>query len=138
MFFIIISCARIVADVEVAADAQLQGPSSGIDAHNLVEALDTLRRLAFALGNAEPNASSVDSRFDGALRAITRTWHANIREQLESGHLHDAPLRAMVADSAASGLSASLQIDAAPDLERRHIAKLIHTLEHQLATVRLD
>ena len=37
--------------LSVAADAQLQGGSAGIDASNLVDALDTMRRLAFALGN---------------------------------------------------------------------------------------
>ena len=123
--------------LEVAADAQLQGPSSGIDARNLVDALDTTRRLAFSLANAQADANFTDRGFDGSMHAITRAWHANLREQLESGPMHDAPLRAMVADAAASGLSMALRIETAPDPDRRHLAELIHTLERQLETVRL-
>jgi hypothetical protein len=41
----------VQAMLTVATDAQLDGRSAGIDARKLVDALDTTRRLAFALGN---------------------------------------------------------------------------------------
>ena len=122
--------------LEVAADAQLQGPSSGIDARNLVDALDTMRRLAFSLENLQRPANATGNEFDDMVRARTQAWYTSIRGQLEPGQLHDAPLRTMVA--AGSNLDPARQIEAAPDPDRQHLAELIRTLETQLATVRLD
>jgi len=95
----------------VAADAQLQGASAGIDARNLVDALDTMRRLAFVLGNLslhqpEPttndpaavpaNTPAGTNTFDRAVQSRLASWLTNIRWQLEPGQLTPAPLRTMV------------------------------------------
>jgi hypothetical protein len=137
--------------LSVAADAQLQGGSAGIDASNLVDALDTMRRLAFALGNLSPNAPMTTGdvgdptlpatdAFDRALRSRLDSWLANIRAQLEPGQLTVAPLRTMVADAPAHDLLAALPpVTGSPaDVAARdHVARLLHTLEHQLAIVSL-
>jgi hypothetical protein len=101
----------------VAADAQLQGPSAGIDARNLVDALDTMSRLAFALGNLslhqpEPttndpaavpaNTPAGTNTFDRAVQSRLASWLANIRWQLEPGQLTPAPLRTMVSTANAT------------------------------------
>jgi len=119
--------------LDVAADAQLQGPSSGIDGRNLVDALDTMRRLAFSLANTPEAGVSMAGEFDRSVGARIEGWLANIRCQLEPGQLQDAPLRAMVAGEPAIGPGSSTAAEL--DSDRQHIAGLIHTLERQLATV---
>jgi hypothetical protein len=116
----------------VATDAQLEGPSSGIDARNLVDALDTTRRLAFAFGNL----SIVERRpdpddFDTAIRERLESWLASLRAQLEPGQLNIAPLRTMVASAMTPDLIA---VD---DPAREHIARLMLTLDAQLRTISL-
>jgi hypothetical protein len=121
--------------LDVAADAQLQGPSSGIDGRNLVDALDTMRRLAFSLANTPEAEVSTSGEFDRSVGTRIEGWLANIRSQLEPGQLQDAPLRAMVAGQSAIGPGSSRAAEL--DSDRKHIARLIHTLERQLATVSL-
>ena len=114
----------------VATDAQLEGPSSGIDARNLVDALDTTRRLAFALGNlatAERNCEGDD--FDTAICERLESWLASLRAQLEPGQLNIAPLRTMVASAMTPDLIA---VD---DPAREHIARLMLTLDAQLRMI---
>src|SRR6516162_2247661 len=127
--------------LEVAADAKLQGRSSGIDASNLVDALDTMRRLAFAMGNlAHERGAAADFReFDAAARSRIESWRASIRSQLE-GHLTEAPLRKMVSSAVGPDLTVLLQSRPAGELaaDREHVAGLFHVLEGQLRTVRLQ
>jgi hypothetical protein len=117
--------------LSVAADAQLQGPSAGIDARNLVDALDTMLRLAFVLGNFDDTGSApghdaeafetmddpahlARNAFDHAVRSRLDSWLANIRWQLEPGQLTPAPLRTMV-----SSVATGIGLDAAsPPLGR--------------------
>jgi hypothetical protein len=127
---------EIVAGVQemlsVATDAQLQGRSTGIDARELVDSLDTTRRLAFALGNLslEERASS-ELDFDEAIRARLESWLVNLRAQLEPGRLEIAPLRTMASSTTMP------DVPAAEDPARQHIAGLRHTLEVQLKTISL-
>jgi hypothetical protein len=127
--------------LEVAADAELQGRSSGIDASNLVDALDTIRRLAFAMGNlARQRRAAADFReFDAAVRSRIESWRASIRSQLEE-RLAEAPLRRMVSSTVGPDLTVLLQSRPADELaaDREHVAGLIHVLEGQLTTVRLQ
>ena len=112
----------IEAMLDVAADAHLQGPSIGIDARNLVDALDTMRRLAFTLGNHSRQSTDESNE---SLRLQLESWLASIREQLEPGGLTPAPLRTMVAATPAGVTSSD------------HVSDLMRTLEHQLAIVSL-
>jgi hypothetical protein len=122
----------VQAMLTVATDAQLDGRSAGIDAGNLVDALDTTRRLAFALGNlstAERGPERND--FDTAIRERLESWLASLRDQLEPGQLNIAPLRMMVATATTPDLVA---VD---DPAREHIARLMPTLDAQLRTISL-
>jgi hypothetical protein len=123
----------VQAMLTVATDAQLEGHSAGIEAGNLVDALDTTRRLAFALGNlstAEPGPERDD--FDTALRERLESWLASLRAQLEPGQLNVAPLRTMVLTAMTPDLIA---VD---DQPREHIARLMLTLDAQLRMISLD
>ncbi len=114
----------------VATDAQLEGRSSGIDARNLVDALDTTRRLAFAFGNLSIVERGPDrDDFDTAIRERLESWLASLRAQLEPGQLNIAPLRTMVASAMTPDL---LAVD---DLAREHIARLMLTLDAQLRMI---
>jgi hypothetical protein len=121
--------AGIQAMLTVANDAQLEGPSAGIDARSLVDVLDTTRRLAFALGNL----SAVERRaehdeFDTAIRQRLESWLASLHPQLEPGQLNTAPLRTMVVAATTPNLIAG-------DAAREHIAHLMLTLEAQLRVI---
>jgi hypothetical protein len=120
------------AMLTVATDAQLEGRSAGIDAHNLVDALDTTRRLAFALGNLSTAARGPErDDFDTAIRQRLESWLASLRAQLEPGQLNVAPLRTMVATPITPDLIA---VD---DPAREHVARLMLTLDAQLRMVSL-
>jgi hypothetical protein len=122
----------VQAMLTVATDAQLEGRSAGIDARNLVDALDATRRLAFALGNlstAERGPERDD--FDTAIRERLESWLASLRAQLEPGQLNIAPLRTMVATAMTPGL---IVVD---DPAREHIARLMLTLDSQLRMISL-
>src|SRR5258708_33198986 len=86
----------VQAMLTVATDAPLEGRSAGIDARNLVDALDTTRRLAFALGNlstAERGPERDD--FDTAIRQRLESWLPSLRAQAEPGPFDTPPLRTM-------------------------------------------
>jgi len=125
--------------LDVAADAQLQGPSSGINARNLVDALDTMRRLAFSLANLDRHTpSTVEAdEFDQTVRVRIDGWLKDIREQLRPGRLEDAPLRAMVASGGTFPPLSERSKEMPSEPNRAHIAELIQTLERELTTVRL-
>ena len=122
----------VAAMLTVATDAQLEGRSAGIDARNLVDALDTTRRLALASGNlstAERRPEHKD--FDIAIRECLESWLASLRAQLEPGQLNIAPLRTMVATAMTRDL---VTVD---DPARGHIARLMQTLDAQLRMISL-
>jgi hypothetical protein len=122
----------VQAMLTVATDAQLEGRSAGIDARNLVDALDTTRRLAFALGNlstAERGPERDD--FDTAIRERLESWLASLRAQLEPGQLNTAPLRTMVESAATSDLGPI------NDQASGYLARLILTLDAQLRKISL-
>lgn len=122
----------VQAMLTVATDAQLEGRSVGIDARNLVDALDTTRRLAFALGNLSTGERGPGRHdFDTAIRERLESWLASLRAQLEPGQLNIAPLRTMVATAITRDLIA---VD---DPAREHIARLMLTLDAQLRTISL-
>jgi hypothetical protein len=137
----------------VAADAQLQGRSTGIDAHELVDALDTMRRIAFVLGNLsqqhEDDIEGIDNgtrialaAFDQKIKRRLDSWSSSIRTQLEPGRLTEAPLRTMVSSAPADDLTAALESLPRSGLAtgvvaRKHLARLMGTLEHQMAKVSL-
>jgi hypothetical protein len=116
----------------VATDARLEGRSAGIDARNLVDTLDTTRRLAFALGNLSTAERGPErDEFDAAVRERLEAWLTTLRAQLEPGQLNIAPLRTMVANTITRDLIA---VD---DPAREHIARLMLTLDSQLKTISL-
>jgi hypothetical protein len=122
----------VQAMLTVATDAQLEGRSAGIDARNLVDALDTTRRLAFALDNlstAERGPERDD--FDAAIRERLESWLASLRAQLEPGQLSIAPLRTMVVTAMTTD---PIAFD---DRAREHIARLMLTLDAQLRMISL-
>jgi hypothetical protein len=122
----------VQAMLTVATDAQLEGHSAGIDARNLVDALDTARRLAFALGNLSAAEHGPErDNLDLAVRERLESWLASLREQLEPGQLNIAPLRTMVASEITP------ELIAVDDPEREHIACLMRTLDAQLRMISL-
>jgi hypothetical protein len=125
--------------LSIANDAQLEGRSAGIDAINLVDALDTLRRLAFILGNrallkrgGAPRVDA-DQALDAALRARFADWLESLRIEDREGTPSLAPLREMVIHCTAPDLSPW----AASGGEDGELAALMRTLEEQLKTVSL-
>jgi hypothetical protein len=122
----------VQAMLTVATDAELEGRSAGIDARNLVDALDTTRRLAFALRNLSTAERGPErARFDTAVSERLESWLGSLRAQLEPGQSNLAPLRTMVASAATPDLIA---VD---DLAREHIARLMLILDAQLRIVSL-
>ena len=114
----------------VATDAQLQGPTTGVDAGNLVEALDTMMRLAFALGNLRADGYH---EFDSRLHTQLEAWLASLRYQLEPEQLQIAPLRMMVATEAVD----ATEMGVADGPARRHIAALVGMFARQLRSISL-
>jgi len=97
-----------------------------------VDALDTTRRLAFALGNLSTAERGPErDNFDIAIRDRLESWLASLRAQLEPGQLNIAPLRTMVATATTPDLNA---LD---DPAREHIAFLIRTLDARLRMISL-
>lgn len=120
----------VQAMLTVATDAQLEGRSAGIDARNLVDAVDTTRRLAFALGNLSTAERGPErDEFDTAMAQRLESWLASLRAQLEPGRLNIAPLRTMVAAAMTPDLNAVV------DPAREHVARLILTLDAQLRMI---
>jgi hypothetical protein len=132
--------------LSVATDVQLQGRSTWIDARTFLDALDTTRRLAFALGNlamARDRTGAAFEAFDDAVRAHLEAWLERLRAQLAPGALTPAPLRWMVHSTPALNFDAMLRemksdaASAASVAAREHIARLVRILEGQLVRVSL-
>jgi hypothetical protein len=94
----------------VANDAMLEGRGAEIDGDQLVNALDTLRRLVFALGNLTrvrpagiAMSADVSAELTDAIRMRLESWLCSLRDQ-DSGVASRAPLRKMVAEANAPGL----------------------------------
>ena len=140
--------------LSVASDAQLEGRGAGIDAANLVDALDSLRRVGFMLGNlallSNPallgnlasedfgNADLGDAAAQAERESLEAALHARLADWLESLRLQDAegvpslaPLRGMVLTSAAPDLSRWAALGG----DHGRLAELVRTLEEQLKTV---
>ncbi|SRR5579875_923141 len=120
----------------VATDAQLQGHSSGIDASNLVGALDTLCRIGFIIGNRalRIDASSYcasDQPIEELLRARFADWLKSLRIQEREGVPSRAPLRQMLIECAAPELA----VWTARDEQERRLIALVRELEEQLKTI---
>jgi hypothetical protein len=134
----------IATMLSVANDAMLEGRSAGIDAGRLVAALDTLRRVTFAIGNLMRSETLAPGKFKDALLTRVESWLESLREQTETGVPSRAPLRKMIADTAAleihtSDYQRAVSVSDRPDLAAaRHIARLMHRLEDQLAAVSLS
>jgi hypothetical protein len=122
----------VQAMLTVVTDAQLEGRSAEIDARKLVDALDTTRRLAFALGNLSTAERGPERHeFDTAVRERLEAWLASLRAQLEPGQLNIAPLRTMVVTTT------TRELVAVDDPAREHIARLMLTLDSQLRMISL-
>jgi len=125
----------------IANDGQLEGRKAGIDAANLVDALDTLRRVGFILGNrALDSPESADTTGDGKAQLLEAALHARFADWLESLRIQDtegvpslAPLREMVMNCQSPELTGW---PAATGEDARVIA-LMRTLQEQLKTVSL-
>jgi hypothetical protein len=141
--------AGIAMMLTVANDALLEGRGAEIDGDQLVNALDTLRRLAFAIGNLArlETAGSADSPLlADAIRGRLESWLQSLRDQTDSGVVSRAPLRKMVAEAKAPELhlllgevhSASPGIDTSYRAAAARVIRLTQKLEFQLATVSLN
>ena len=97
----------------MANDAQLGRAQAGMDAANLVDALDFLRRVGFILGNrALRNPESADATADGKAQSLETALHTRFADWLESLRVQDAegtpslaPLREMVMNCQAPELT---------------------------------
>jgi hypothetical protein len=150
----------IASMLTIANDAQLEGRGAGIDGRNLVDALDTMRRLAFSLGNLSRIVQSGDavaglSRIEtirAALKLRLTGWLDHLRTAT-AGVVSDAPLREMVLqpsmlepalDALSTGAKAGeADRDASrsrPDPDAvneacNHVLMLLRILERQLTTI---
>jgi hypothetical protein len=126
----------IATMLTVANDAMLEGRGAEIDGDGLVNALDTLRRLAFAiadLGRLVPASTAVNDTLMDAIEVCLESWFRNLRDQTEADVTSRAPLREMVAEATAPELS--FGIDASEGGAAERIIRLTQTLERQLAMV---
>jgi hypothetical protein len=128
----------------VASDAQLEGRGAGINAANLVDALDSLRRVGFMLCNlASQDMGAVDiadaaahaggESLEAALHARFADWLESLRAQEAEGVPSLAPLREMVLSCNAPDLNGWADRPG----EYGRLAALVLTLETQLKTVSL-
>jgi hypothetical protein len=142
--------AGIAMMLTVANDAMLEGRGAEIDGDQLVNALDTLRRLAFALGNLARVGSAraamragMSAELTEAIRIRLESWLCSLRDQTDSDVASRAPLRKMVAEANAPELHllSGDELVAAPGLDRSYdtagtfVIRLMQTLERQLAAV---
>lgn len=136
--------------LKVASDSQLEGRSSGIDPKNLVDSLDTLWRLAFALAHLSRLTNEAETPGEifavtDALRIRFVEWLANLRDQTESGTVGSAPLRTMLAGTkvpATDPIAFATEfepgtVSAAAILEHK-ILTLTRVLDQQLSEVSLS
>jgi len=142
--------AGIAMMLTVANDAMLEGRGAEIDGDQLINALDTLRRLALVLGNlahvrpaGTAMSAGVSAELTDAIRMRLESWLCSLREQTDSGVASPAPLRKMVAEADAPelrllpgdkpGAPAGIERSYGTAVER--VIRLTQTLERQLATV---
>jgi len=145
--------AGIAIMLSVANDALLEGRGAEIDGDQLVNTLDTLRRLAFAIGNLvglETGGTAVRAAESAAVRDAIRvrleSWLQSLRDQTDSGVVSRAPLRKMVAEAKAPDLHLlpgeehgdARGIDTSHGGTAERVIRLTQTLEHQLAAVSLN
>ena len=98
---------RVVKSIQVmlgvASDALLEGRRAGIDPNNLIDALETLLRLAFVLGSLNLSTiggeSVVSLPVSSGLSARLEAWLDKLSMDTESGKIGPAPLRRMISDS---------------------------------------
>jgi hypothetical protein len=134
----------ILAMLEVANDALLEGRSSGIDPGNLIEALHHLLCITFLLGRAELSSiageSPVSAPTLNAIRSRFETWHKRLEAETDIGIIRPAPLRRMIREPAVP------LVDSEPDGSRsisirtevdRLLVNLTLLLEHQLSAISL-
>jgi hypothetical protein len=134
----------------VANDSMLEGHGAEIDSDQLVNALDTLRRLAFALGNlarvgpaGTAISTNVSTELTDAIRVRLESWLCSLRDQTDSGVASRAPLRKMIAEANAPDLrllpaderTASPGIEISYGTADERVILLTQTLERQLAAV---
>ncbi len=141
--------------LSVANDAMLEGRSAEIDGDQLVNALDTLRRLAFAIDNMArhktvPTSVAKDaadnSALIGAIKIRLESWLQSLHDQTESGVTSLAPLRKMVAEAKVPELpllssemhNPSPGTDASYGAAAERVVQLTQALEIQLAAVSLN
>jgi hypothetical protein len=137
----------------VANDAMLEGRGAEIDGDQLVNALDTLRRLAFAIDNlvcletaATTDSAAETAALTDAIRLRLESWLQSPRDQTDSGVISRAPLRKMVAEAKAPDLHQLLAeehgvasgIDTSYGMVARRVIRLMQKLEYQLAAVSLN
>jgi hypothetical protein len=142
--------AGITMMLTVANDAMLEGRGAEIDGDQLISALDTLRRLAFVLGNlarvrpaGTAMSAGVSAELTDAIRMRLESWLCSLRDQTDSGVASRAPLRKMVVEASASELRLlpGDKLGAPAGIERSYgtaverVIRLTQTLERQLATV---
>ena len=133
----------------VANDALLEGRSAGIDPNNLIEALDTMLRLAFVLDRPDlrtiQDEQAVSPSVTNALRSRLELWLARLDAETASGVISPAPLRRMILEAVVPPLDSV----AAPDELRclsestrtevdHRIIRLTQMLERQLSAISLN
>jgi len=141
--------AGIAMMLTVANDAMLEGRGAEIDGEHLVNALDTLRRLAFAIDNLvcfETAGAAEGTALTDTIRVRLESWLQSLRDQTDSGVVSRAPLRKMVAEAKAPELHPTLGekhgahrgIDTSYGTAAECAIRLMQTLEYQLAAVSLN
>jgi hypothetical protein len=120
--------------LSVAADAQLEGVHAGIDAANLVDALDSLLLIGLKLPDliaVSGEGTETEQSLKYALYTCFRQWLESLQAQTQQGVPSRAPLRKMVLESTApdlAGLSAN-------DDQTARLMPLIATLQEQLKSI---
>jgi len=132
----------------VANDALLEGRRAGIDANNLIEALDTLLRLAFILGppeQATDGEPAISAIVTDAIRFRFQTWLEKLNAETECGVISPAPLRRMVLEAAVPPLDGIMGPDESIASQSplrakadRRIINLMLLLEDKLSAISLD
>jgi len=132
----------------VANDALLEGRSAGIDANNLIEALDTLLRLAFILGGPEQvtdGEPAISTTVTEAIRFRFQTWLEKLHAETEYEVISSAPLRRMVLETAVPPLDGIMGPDESNATRSpirtkadRRIINLVLLLEKKLSAISLD
>lgn len=130
----------------VANDALLEGPTSGIDPHSLLDALHTLLRLTFMLGRANlpgvAGESPVSAPILNAISCRFETWRNRLQAEAENGIIRPAPLRRMIREAAVPSFDSNSEPDGSRSLSIRTEADrllidLTLMLEHQLSAISL-